>query len=100
MSDNQKKYNYLHSTARVTVERCIGLLKGRMRSLLHCLPMTRVDLIPEYIVACCVIHNICVMRQDASIDIIIPVHEESNTLPQTIRRNAGVAKRDVIMNSL
>ena len=47
-----------------------------------------------------VIHNICVMRQDASIDIIIPVHEESNTLPQTIRRNAGVAKRDVIMNSL
>lgn len=64
LSEKQKRFNYRHSAARVTVERCIGLLKGQMKSLLHCLPMTRVDLMAEYIVACCVIHNICILRED------------------------------------
>lgn len=54
----QKNYNYRLSAARVTVERCIGVLKGHMRSLLPCLPMSRVDLMAEYMVACCVIHNV------------------------------------------
>lgn len=68
----QNNFNYRLSAARVTVERCIGLLKGRMRSLLHCLPMSRVDLMAEYVVACCVIHNICTLRSDEIEIITIP----------------------------
>jgi len=28
LTERQRNYNYRHSTARVAVERCIGLLKG------------------------------------------------------------------------
>ncbi|KAJ0175613.1 hypothetical protein K1T71_008772 [Dendrolimus kikuchii] len=91
-----------HLTARVTVERCIGLLKGRMRSLLHCLPMTRVDLMAEYIVACRVIHNICILRENEIMVVTVP---ESNQLyngnySREGRRNTGILKRDFVMNSL
>ncbi|XP_047526405.1 putative nuclease HARBI1 [Pieris napi] len=102
LTGKQKNYNYRHSAARVTVERCIGLLKGRMRSLLHCLPMTRVDLMAEYIIACCVIHNICILQGDELNVITIPEHNQGNveTYSREVRRTAGVIKRDAIMNSL
>ncbi|KYN09835.1 Putative nuclease HARBI1 [Trachymyrmex cornetzi] len=72
----QNNYNYRHSVARVTIERGIGLLKGRMRSLLHCLPMSRVDLIAEYVIARCVIHNICILRNVEIEVITIPTPQE------------------------
>ncbi|CAD6225793.1 GSCOCG00005729001-RA-CDS [Cotesia congregata] len=50
-------------------------LKGRFRSLLNKLPFKRMDLIPYYVIACCILHNICIMRDDL-IDIpIIENHE-------------------------
>ncbi|XP_018358625.1 PREDICTED: putative nuclease HARBI1 [Trachymyrmex cornetzi] len=48
LSDVQKHYNFRHSSARTKIEQCFALLKGRLRSLMHCLPMVRVDLMPEY----------------------------------------------------
>ncbi|XP_018318359.1 putative nuclease HARBI1 [Mycetomoellerius zeteki] len=73
---SQNNYNYRHSVARVIIERGIGLLKGRMRSLLHCLPMSKVDLMAEYVIACCVIHNICILRNDEIEVITIPTPQE------------------------
>ncbi|XP_029667282.1 putative nuclease HARBI1 [Formica exsecta] len=100
----QKNYNYRLSAARVTVERCIGLLKGHMRSLLHCLPMSRVDLMAEHIVACCLIHNICTLRSDEiEVTIIFPTLQEydrNHDILHQGRQNAGVAKRNLIMNTL
>lgn len=102
----QKNYNYRLSAARVTVERCIGLLKGRMRSLLHCLPMSRVDLMAEYVVACCVIHNICTLRSDEiEVITILSTPQEYDKDHDILhqgrqRQNAGVAKRNLIMNTL
>lgn len=103
LTERQKKYNYCHSVARVTVERCIGLLKGRMRSLLHCLPMSRVDLMAEYIVTCCVIHNICTARGDEIVVATIPALSQQNVENVNVhqeRRNAGLQKRDIIINTL
>lgn len=40
----QKRYNVCQSVTRVVVERCFAHLKGRMRSLLNCLLMKRVDI--------------------------------------------------------
>ncbi|XP_015594665.1 putative nuclease HARBI1 [Cephus cinctus] len=104
LNERQKNYNYRHSAARVTVERCIGLLKGRMRSLLHFLPMTRVDLMAKYVVARCVIHNICTLRKDEiNVITISPCMQENvrddNVLYQGIQ-NTGVHKRNLIMNTL
>lgn len=55
LTRKQKEFNNYFSSARITVERAIGLLKGRWRYLLDKLPMTRTDLIPYYIVTCCVL---------------------------------------------
>lgn len=78
LTEKQKTYNYRHSVARVAVKRCIGLLKGRMRSLLDRLPMQRIDLMAEYIIACCVIHNICTFRRDEILVIAIPSSSNEN----------------------
>ncbi|XP_044588775.1 protein ALP1-like [Cotesia glomerata] len=59
LSIRQKNYNFCHSSARIAIERAFGLLKKRFRSLLTVLDMTRTDLIPDFIIACCVLHNIC-----------------------------------------
>ncbi|XP_018365088.1 PREDICTED: putative nuclease HARBI1, partial [Trachymyrmex cornetzi] len=64
LTERQKNYNYCLSSIRMTVERSIALLKTRFRILLDKLPMRRIDLIPDYIMACCVLHNICLMKND------------------------------------
>lgn len=104
LTARQNNYNYRHSAARVAVERCIALLKGRMRSLLHCLSMSRVDLMAEYIVACCVIHNICTLRGDEVDVVVIPALPEHNMIDHhvlhEVRQNVGVHKRNLIMDGL
>lgn len=104
LTQRQENYNYRHSAARIAVERCIGLLKGRMRSLLHCLPLTRVDLMAEYIVACCVIHNICTLKNDEIRLIVLPQsvnnNPENNNVRQVGNQNAANQKRIRIMENL
>lgn len=56
----ESHYNNLHSSARNSVERTIGLLKGRFRCLLvhrvlHYDPIT----VGKIVIACCVLHNMC-----------------------------------------
>lgn len=93
--------NYLCS-ARVMVERAIGLLKGRFRSLLDKLHMRRIDLIPRYIIACCVLHNICILNEDF-LDIPIIIEENINEF-DIVQHNeneqdvqGGLEKRNAIV---
>ncbi|XP_067212784.1 putative nuclease HARBI1 [Linepithema humile] len=99
----QKNYNFCHSSARISIERAFGLLKGRFRSLLSLLDMERVDLIPEFIILCCVLHNICFLQND-DFPIIEPDILEADNNKQLIyqRRsnNAGYIKRDLICDNL
>ncbi|XP_036139704.1 putative nuclease HARBI1 [Monomorium pharaonis] len=60
----QKNYNFCHSSTRMVIERAFGLLKERWRSLLHVLAVNRVDLVPYYVLTCCVLHNICLLHKD------------------------------------
>jgi len=52
--------------------------------------MQRTDLISKYIIACCILHNICLLKNDM-IDIPIIVNNESNITEQsnTLENNAG-----------
>ncbi|CAH2100522.1 unnamed protein product [Euphydryas editha] len=53
-------YNKLHATARNTVVRAIGRLKGRFRCLLmHRVLHYHPDVVAKIVVARCVLHNIC-----------------------------------------
>ncbi|XP_067207746.1 putative nuclease HARBI1 isoform X1 [Linepithema humile] len=97
----QINYNTRLSSARVMIERAIGLLKGRFRSLLDKLYMKRTDLIPQYIITCCVLHNICILNNDLIDDVIII---ERNNIPEIANDNEitvldkerGVEKRNAL----
>lgn len=64
--------------------------------------MNRVHFIPHHIMACCVLHNICLMKQD---DLNIDLNEEvydAITADEIIpsAANAHNAKRDLICENL
>lgn len=63
LNARQVQFNERLSAARSTIERAFALLKGRFRRLKH-LDMKRTDLIPPVIIACCVLHNICIDKGD------------------------------------
>ncbi|XP_067206929.1 putative nuclease HARBI1 isoform X2 [Linepithema humile] len=69
LSVKQKNFNFCHSSTRMAIERAFGLLKGRFRSLLTLLDMERLDIIPKMILTCCILHNICLLRNDNFNDI-------------------------------
>ncbi|XP_066596902.1 putative nuclease HARBI1 [Prorops nasuta] len=102
LSEQKVKFNTVLSSSRMIIERSFGLLKGRFRSILDKLPMIRTDLIPRYIIACCILHNICILKDDL-IDIPILVHElrRVNNLNDSMRnanilKTEGIEKRNAI----
>lgn len=82
------------------IERAIGLLKGRFRSLLDTFPAHRTDLLPKYIIACCILHNICLLQNDI-IDIPIIANEADDIeRARIVNENVnqeGVNKRNAII---
>lgn len=53
----------MHAQTRQVIERTFGLLFGRFRRLRY-VDMTKTELIPSTIIACCVLHNICLKYND------------------------------------
>ncbi|XP_066590599.1 putative nuclease HARBI1 [Prorops nasuta] len=97
----QKNYNFCHSSARMALERAFGLLKGRFRCLLTTFAMNRVDLIPSHIMACCVLHNICLLKDDFLDNEAIELEEErSNAIRNERNDQAGTFKRELISAEL
>jgi len=84
------------------VERSLALLKGLFRSILDTLPMTRTDLIAKYVVACCILHNICLLHNDI-MDIPLIVNEIQFAPIHNVihheNREQGIQKRNVIAQS-
>lgn len=104
LTQRQRNFNFCHASARVVIERAFGLLKGRFRSLLTTFAMNRVDLIPIHVLACCILHNICLMRDD-DLNFEINVEDDVFDVEYNIEnvRNvvyAGVAKRENITETL
>ena len=64
LTSKQFRFNYRLSRARMVVECAFRRLKGRWRSLLK-RNDTRVEFLPTYIAACCVLHNICEIHGDS-----------------------------------
>ncbi|XP_012234639.2 uncharacterized protein [Linepithema humile] len=99
LTEAETNFNKKLSSARMIVERSLGLLKGRWRCLLDKLSMTRTDLIPRYIIGCCVLHNLCLLRND---EIDIPILVENRYMLQELHpldvnvndRNEGIVKRE------
>lgn len=57
----EERYNVRHASARNCVERCFGVLKGRFRCLLGERKLRyNPNKVSSIIVACAVLHNICI----------------------------------------
>lgn len=105
LTERQRNYNFSHASARIVIERAFGLLKGRFRSLLTILAIDRVDLIPMHILACCVLHNVCLLKGDEfNIEMIEDDLEVINCMDNNENMRdaayAGAAKRDLITERL
>jgi hypothetical protein len=99
----QKKFNKVHSSTRVDVERAIGLLKCKFRRL-KSLDMHLQEEIPEVITACCVVHNVildCEMvEEDITLDDAVD-NSASDQDSQTRQASShGETKRRRIANML
>lgn len=107
LTQYQRNYNLCHSSTRMVIERAFGLLKGRWRSLLYVLAVNRMDFVPYHVLACCVLHNICLLQKDEleMQDIIIDLQEAEVQRDRIIEyndieRNIAVAKRNNICVNL
>ena len=67
LTDGQKLFNYRLSRARIVVENAFGRLKARWRRLMkqNDMDTTRV---PQVVLACCILHNICEIHGDSFIN--------------------------------
>jgi hypothetical protein len=63
--NNERKirFNVALSSSRSAIERAFALLKGRFRRLKY-LEMTKIEMIPMFIMACCILHNVCILEED------------------------------------
>ncbi|XP_070160118.1 uncharacterized protein [Polyergus mexicanus] len=64
LTKQQRNYNLCHSSGKMMIKRAFALLKGRWKSLLHVLAISRMDFTYDHILACCVLHNICLLKKD------------------------------------
>ena len=69
LTARQREFNKALSRVKVVIEQAFGMLKGRWRCLLDKLDES-VDKILQTIIACCILHNIC-----------LNIHDEANVDP-------------------
>lgn len=104
LTEAQKNFNKRLSSARSTIERSFAYLKGRFRCLKY-LDVRNLIWAPKYIMACCVLHNICMNNDDIiEIDVIQANQEDNDILIPDINRRqlqvAGQQKRNQICAEL
>ncbi|KAJ1530202.1 hypothetical protein ONE63_005129 [Megalurothrips usitatus] len=107
LTEKQKRFNTALSSMRQVIERAFALLKGRFRRLKY-LDMQRIDIIPQTILACCVLHNVCLLGMDEDNDDFLREGLENNQAvdvnndPVPIQEvpfhPAGAAKRNHLVN--
>ncbi len=61
-SSKERFFNYIHSSARITVERAFGILKGRFRILKKRLEFNSPIKSASLVTACIVLHNFILMH--------------------------------------
>ncbi|XP_065365590.1 putative nuclease HARBI1 [Calliphora vicina] len=63
LSDSEKNYNLKFCRVRVKIENAFGVLKSRFRQLLR-LDFHNVETMAQFVIATCVLHNICIDKND------------------------------------
>lgn len=99
LSQMQRHYNFKLSSTRVAIEQAFGLLKGRFRILKY-VNIYSTKRIPALILACCVLHNICLQQND----FFEEDPDDKGSTPINVaypgNDNTGLKKRNAIANRL
>lgn len=99
---NEKQFNKRHSKTRVVIENTFGLLKGRFRQLLK-LDFALTEKDSNFVLACCVLHNMCSETDDVFIEQP-PPDVPQNAIAADLRpkaldsRSKGIEKRKTLCN--
>ncbi|XP_060064932.1 putative nuclease HARBI1 [Ylistrum balloti] len=103
LTQEQRHYNYMHSSNRVVIERAFSLLKGRFRRLQN-LDTNTVRTAVNIIMACCVLHNICLLSND-EVEEFMEGGDDQNINPAPHHMfneldQEGIIKRNTIVRNL
>ena len=100
LSAQQIHFNKRHSKTRTVFEYSFGILKSRFRILNRV--NTYLKFVPDFITACCILHNICVSMNDE-----IEFYEEADQNASVsgndcthVSRKTALHKRDQIARKL
>ena len=98
LTRQQIKFNKRLSGVRQTVERAFGHLKGRFRRLRD-VPLHDHKEVCNLIIACCVLHNLCIINEDDVEGYIEYEEEDPNNFPNVYQNgHAGVLRRLQLVN--
>ena len=107
LTDAQAYYNYRHSSARMVVVQTFGLLKERFQ-IPFCTNESSVPTVNAITMACCILHNICIVREVtfkyewilARKDIYTLVNGEEDDVDVVERNVAGASDAKEIVKAL
>lgn len=102
LTNQQIRFNAIHSSTRMVVENAFGILKCIFRRLLHFTEITNLDLIVRIIVSCCVLHNICIEKGDIfnPEEICGLENGEIGSTPDGSQQQNGPQRREQLFNYL
>ncbi|XP_011147272.1 putative nuclease HARBI1 [Harpegnathos saltator] len=111
LTEHEKNYNSCHSASRMIIRKTLAHLKYRWKSLQQILAITQMDYVSCHILACCVLHNICLLKEDEleelkdvklafDEDIIVGKTDLSSEKIHYNDKKVAEAKRDLICSSL
>ena len=93
LNDSQVKFNYQMSRVRMVVECAFGRMKSRFRCLKK-KSETYLEYLPSKVATCncCVLHNLCEMREDVlqQDEIVVNLNDDNNAydMPDDIEGDA------------
>ncbi|VDH94392.1 ammonium transporter Rh [Mytilus galloprovincialis] len=103
LSAEQKRYNYIHSSSRMCIERAFGALKGRFRRLRY-IDMKDMPEVVKFVLSCCTLHEVCLANFDDFDEYIeegLNANEEINDFQDFLRRRPSAQhKRQSIVDML
>lgn len=104
LTPQQINYNIKHSSNRIVIEHCNGILKQKWRQLYH-LKMRKIRNIVHSIRACCVVHNLALSEGNIEVDEQNEGHGEVADNPENMENEMeedlnGIERRNYIVNIL
>ena len=103
LTPQEKRFNKLPSSARVTVERAFGVLKSRWRCLLTLLD-TNLENVSDVIITCFALHNFCqinngLYQNDEMLEYLIQ-EERSSSVQMSTSSNEAFAEWERLQTAL